>query len=161
MALLARLLIIVVTLAPLGVARQAEQPSLFERVARLMLRRYHDEEFRERTLPGLIERYRERAEAARSDREARAVIFEMLAECPTSHLAILSAAGARHAMNEMTGRTALTLGFQLGAVDGSYFAMRILAGGAAERAGLKRGDRVTHIDGVPTAQSARVSGAGS
>jgi carboxyl-terminal processing protease len=143
--------------ALLALSVRADQGALFERVAEVLQRRYYDPEFRRDRLPKLIEDFRGRAHDAKTPGEERAVIFELLSKCPTSHLTLLSEYGGRYAQNELAGRDTPTLGFQLARLAGATFhVQRVLHGGPAQEAGLLRGDRVIAIDGIPTGRSPRL-----
>ena len=130
--------------------------TLFENVVAMLRSRYVDQEFRTKTLPTLADRYRSRAVAARSLREEREVVHQLLTHIPASHLGLLSRYSHRAIMANLLGVPTPTFGFQaIGAGDSLYAAM-ILEGGPAAQSGLLTGDRLVSIDGVPAAQSKRL-----
>ena len=148
---------VLLALALCALTAQAQQGALFDRVAEVLAKRYYDPDFRTDKLPKLIESFRAQAHAARTPAEERAVIFDFLAKCPTSHLTLLSEVGARIAQSELRGHTALTFGIQLTQLSGGdYFVHRVVFGGPAHAAGLLRGDRIVAIDGLAPGDSPRL-----
>ncbi len=148
---------VVVAMGASALAGAAEPDgSLFENVVKVLQARYYDEEFRETVLPGIVDRYRERARAVSDPAGQRQVTHEFLSNIPASHLALLSAASHTRMMDELMNRDAPTFGFTFIEYDGKHYAHDVLEGGPAERAGLLRGDRIVSIDGAETGESPRL-----
>ncbi len=131
-------------------------PDLFERVVDVLAERFYDEDFREAELPALVRRFAPLAERAESPEREREVVDALLGQIPVSHLALLSSATYAKMHDELNGRAAPTLGFQLVELEGAYFVHWLLEGGPADRMGLLRGDRILAIDGEPVARSRRL-----
>lgn len=129
---------------------------LFDRVVETLRAKFFDKDWREHELPGLAQRFADRAHAAKSLDQQRRITQELLANVPASHLALLSAEDTDRIWAELGGRPEPTFGFELIEYDGKYFAYQVLDDGPAAEAGLLSGDRVAAIDGVPTEQSARL-----
>lgn len=129
---------------------------LFDNTVRLLSERYYDEQFRIETLPGLIDRYRDEADDARTRSEERLIVHELLSEIPASHLALISLDEYRIMFSELQNKPRPTFGFSLVECDGEYFAHAILDGGPAAKAGVRSGDRIVSVDGVPVADSERL-----
>jgi len=127
--------------------------SLLERTVAVLRQRLPTEAERIRRLEA---EYAPRAREAGSEAEEREVVFELLEGIPTSHLGLVSGYGFRTSVAELTGRDAVTLGLVLFDLDGRHFVGRIEYEGPAWRAGLRRGDEVAAIDGVPTRESPRL-----
>lgn len=145
-ALVATLLL---SLAPASASAPQEAPGeVFDKAVSLLERYYHDKEFRKQTLPGLAAELRERAQAAVTPAEERAVLRELLSKIQTSHLGLMSVEAYHRLGAELFGNTFPTFGLQLVLVDDRYHADWIFEGGPADLAGVKRGDQVLGIDGV-------------
>ena len=130
--------------------------TLFENVVALLKARYVDQDFRTKDLPALAARYRSQAQAAKTLREEREVVHQLLSHIPASHLGLMSRYSHRAVMADLLGVAYPNFGFQaIGAGDALYAGM-VLEGGPAARSGLLLGDRLVTIDGVPAAQSSRL-----
>ncbi len=106
-------------------------------------------------------RFRPRADAARPGPELHRVLQEMLGELKASHLAILDGDVCEEMLRELRGERSLTNGLLLEeAMPGRLFVRAFFEGGPAERAGLRRGDRIVEVDGVDVFASDRTVGAG-
>lgn len=146
-------------LASLAIAASpllAQQAALFDRVAEVLSDDFYDRRFRDERLPALIDRYRPAAAAAGNAAEERAVIHAFLGEIPASHLALYSAATHRRVENELFGKAGPTFGCVLTQIGGRYYVDGVFENGPALAAGLRRGDRVLAIDGVPPSRSRRL-----
>ena len=128
---------------------------LFDKVVKTLSRRYWDRTFRREKLPVLAAQFRPAALAATSLDEECAIVDGLLAKVPSSHLALYTQKAVDGMMAELMGRRRYTLGFQIKQRASAYFACKILEGGPADRAGIKRGDRVVSIDGESPQASAR------
>ncbi len=134
----------------------AQQPGeLFDSTIDCIEDSFFDRTFRRETLPGLAARYRERARKASDFDAERAVIQEMLAEIPFSHVALCESYAYETTHAFLTGDAAPSTGVELTELEGSFYVRSLLPGGPGSEAGLRRGDRVVAIDGQPTAESPR------
>lgn len=129
---------------------------LFENVVGVLSRRFFDADFRGRALGALAREWRPAARSARSLSEEVRVVRGFLSRIPVSHLALLSAESNRRFEAELANRSLPTVGFTLVELAQGYFVSSVLEGGPAERAGLRRWDRILEIDGVPVARSERL-----
>ncbi len=138
-------------------AIEDEEPGeVFDKVISVLDRWYHDKTFLADVLPGLAAGLRERAHAAPTPAGERAVISELLAQMQTSHLALISVEAYRLIGAELFGKPTPSFGMQLTLRDGRHHATWVYEGGPASLAGVKRGDEVLSIDGLPPARSARL-----
>ena len=155
----ARILTVLVALgahsAPVD-AKVIREDSLFENVVSALSQRYFDETVRENLLPEIAARYRPQAAEARSLLEQRRVTTALLSNIPATHMGLLSKSSFERLTGELRGDLRWTFGFELVEIDGKHYAHNVLEGGPAERAGLRRGDRVVLIDGESPQRSQRV-----
>jgi carboxyl-terminal processing protease len=138
----------------LGAAAPA-QGELFDDAIELLARGLHDRTLR----AGLLARGAEfapMARAARDEAEERAVLHGFLAGIPVSHLAVWSRATFAEMRDELANRPRPTLGMTLWRSGSRFWVGRLLEGGPAAEAGVRRGDRILAIDGVPPGASRRV-----
>jgi len=107
-------------------------------------------------------RYRERAKAALSSAEMRQIISEMLAELKTSHLAIVDPRiYQRHLANEFSNTRVPQLGLELVEIaPRELYIGGLLEGSAADLAGLRAGDRVLEVNGLPAIDAEALCEAG-
>src|SRR6185295_2527082 len=137
-------------------ALPAQAAALFDRVAEVVDDRLFDRAFCERDLPALVDRFRPAALAATSAAEERAVVHALLAQVPASHLALLSAATHRRLEAELMGRRTAMVGCSILRLGARCFVDGVYDGGPAQRAGLRAGDEVLAIDGLPPGASPRL-----
>lgn len=105
--------------------------------------------------------YRPLVLAAGTDSEVRALLLEMLAELNASHTTILDGPVYRSMMRELFDRPVETLGVVLEeTLPGRLFLRAAYEGGPADVAGLKLGDRIVALDGVPILDSPALLDAG-
>jgi C-terminal processing protease CtpA/Prc len=83
----------------------------------------------------------------------RAAVQNLLAEIPASHLALLSQATFDRLIADLAGTAVPSAGFDVVQLNGRYFATNLLEGGAGEAAGIRNGDEIVSLQGVPTRDS--------
>ena len=153
----------------MGFARQAPTPqqqpmitlretrgTLFENVVAVLQKRYYDERFRKEELPKLVTQYTDKASRAKKPGEQRELVQDLLSHIPASHLGLLSKQTFRYVWDDLQGLAYPTFGFQLTAIKGKFYAVMLLEGGPALRAGLLSWDRIVTIDGLAVEQSPRL-----
>src|SRR5690606_27032257 len=98
-------------------------------------------------------RYVSRVANAEAGDALHKVIREMLGEFKVSHLTVIAQeAYDNHFAPEMDNSKRRQVGFDITEFDeGEYFVSDVLTGGAADKAGLKRGDRLMELEGAPVA----------
>ena len=92
--------------------------------------------------------YRPKADRAQPGDELHAVLREMLNALHASHATVLEGATFKALMAELGNRRYLTYGLLLQGIDGKHFVRALYAGGPADKAGLRLGDRVVSIEGA-------------
>lgn len=132
-----------------------ERGELFTEVVDLLADRFHDKALRKR-IPELAAPFRAAAASSASLAEERAVVHAFLGTIPASHLALYSKATHDRLQAELANRRMPTCGFQLVGIGARFFVHDVLEGSPAAEAGLRRGDRVLTIDGVPVGASPRL-----
>ena len=78
-----------------------QEGSLFDNVVRVLQERYFDEAFRTNELPGIVVRFRERADKAETLREQREVTQALLSHLPATHMGLLSVSGRDRLIGEL------------------------------------------------------------
>lgn len=123
---------------------------------------FYDKEFGGHDLDDMRRRHLHDVVNAEPGEDLHDVIREMLAEFEVSHLTIVERETyATYFAPEFENRKVLQCGFTLAEQrPGAYFVADILAGGPAETAGVKRGDRVTKLEGADVADSTLLLDAG-
>lgn len=98
--------------------------------------------------------YRTQVAAAEDPKEVRRLLCDMLAELGSSHTTILDAEVYEGMMAELMNRRRSTFGVLLEeSMPGRFFVRALYEGGPGDMAGLRSGDRIVAIDGVPIADS--------
>ena len=149
-------LVLALSLASAAIAGPAAPPELFDDVVAVLRRDFFDKAFRRGELDELAARFQPEADACATELEQRSVVHRFLSELSISHLALISREGHRHMVAELSCQPSPTFGFQLVEQSGGYFVHWLYEGGPAERAGLRRGDRVVAIDGDSPGRSPRL-----
>jgi carboxyl-terminal processing protease len=139
-----------------GAEQRSIRGSIFDNVVAALQKGLHDERVRTVVVPELAARYRDAALNAPTLKDERLVIQQMLAHLPLSHLGLLSSHAHQQMIRQLAGEKSPTFGFELVQIDGEYFVNGVLEKGAADEAGLKRGDRIVRIDGALPALSPRL-----
>lgn len=119
----------------------------------IIRRGFFDRQYRGKDLKEMRQRYLKRAADAKPGNELHNVLRELLAEFKVSHLGIVAQhAYDNHFAPEMDNTLRTQVGFDITELSpGEYFVTDILTGGPAEKAGLKRGDRLHKLMGKPLA----------
>lgn len=154
-ALAGFLLASALTAAPAPPPASEAAPDLYDRVARALLDTYYDESFRETELPELIARHRPTAAQANRSSTLEAT-WALLEEIPISHLGLLSEYSHARLFDELLGTPRPSFGFEVVDLPEGHFVTNVYEGGPAERAGLRRWDRIVGIDGRLPAASDRL-----
>lgn len=135
---------------------------VFDEVWETVRRNLFDPKMRGLEWPALRLKYRERALAAKHPEELHAVIQELLGELGCSHLSLIEGdVYAEHVASEFTNTRVPTMGLDLVELPQGLFVAAVADGGAADEAGLRRGDRILAIDELDPAQSPLLRPAGS
>jgi len=148
--------ILAVLTAALLAAQSYTPGPLFDNVVNTLQTKYYDTAFRTGILPKIAAELRPRALQAHSLAEERQVVHELLAQIPASHLGLLSLYGRSMLFGDLLSKDAPTLGFQLLHLDAGFIVGFLLESGPAEKAGLKSGDRIVSIDGLPPEKNPRL-----
>lgn len=142
--------------------QQKENVEVLDAVLRLIRDGFYDDEYGGHDLDDMRRRHLRDVINAEPDKALHDEIREMLAEFKVSHLTIIEQETFdNHFAPEFDNTKRLQCGFDLVELrPGEYFVGDILTGGAADKAGLKRGDRVTSLEGVKVADSTLLLDAG-
>ncbi len=126
----------------------------FDAVWSTVRRAFYDPELHGVDWERMRELYRPLVREAESAAEVRSLLLGMLAELGASHTTILDAAVYQGMARELTNRRSLTFGLLLEeTLPGRVFVRALYEGGPGARAGLRVGDRIVAVDGVPVAES--------
>jgi carboxyl-terminal processing protease len=150
--------------ALLALPALAEKPKLktFDEAWAKTKQNFYDKKVPAERWEELKARYRPLAEKAKTQDELIGVVNRMLGELKVSHLVLITKdAYQEHFLPEMGGTPVPQVGFEAVEEDGKLWVRNILEGGAAEKAGLKRGDRLVKINGVSAKQSELIEAAGA
>jgi tricorn protease len=121
----------------------AERRQMFNEAWRMLLNGFYDPDFHGVDWASVRERYEPLALSAYTDREFRDVVREMLGELSASHLGIYKGGGG----GASTGQLGL---YHDERYDGPGIRVRrVIADGPADRAGIKPGEYIVSIEGVP------------
>jgi carboxyl-terminal processing protease len=157
-------------LLPLFLAALASLPALaenprietFDECWGMVKKRIYDKKMNGRDWDALREQYRPLAEKAETQDELIAITNRMLGELKLSHLVWMSKdAYEEHLLPEMGGEAKPAIGFEAIEIDGKLFVRSLFEGGPAEKAGIRRGDRLVKINGVEAKKSKLLALAGS
>lgn len=158
-----RLLSAVLALA-LALPVFADKPRLktFDEAWKTTKAHFYDKKMHGVDWDAMKEKYRPLAKAAKTQTELIEITNRMLGELKASHLVLMSkSAYEEHMLPELGSDAVPQVGFEAVEMDGGVFVRTILEGGPAEKAGIRRGDRLVKINGVPARKSDLLEQAGS
>jgi carboxyl-terminal processing protease len=141
-------------LAQEGDSSQAEdrlpQPEILEESWELMRDQFYNREMNGLDWEEVRSRYMPRAQRATNQAEVYEAIVDMLGELGASHAQIVEPdVYQQHYISEARNHLAPMFGLQLVRLEDGYFVSSVLFGSAAEAAGIREGDRVISVGGVP------------
>lgn len=103
---------------------------------------------------GALERALTKAKRAQNPTEVHDIVNAMIGELQVSHLALLEHdVWARELAVEFTNRRSVRAGCELTLIEGRYYASGVVRGGPAAESGLREGDEVLSLDGLPPTRS--------
>ncbi len=134
-----------------------EGAALVDEVARIVERHFYDRGLAGVDWKAASERHRTAAREAADRRGDLEAANALLSELRVSHTFLIPAeVYERTYDSEMRGRATSQFGFMLERRGTRFFVSDLLAGGAADRAGLRRGDEVVSLDGAGPAAAPRL-----
>lgn len=121
----------------------------------IIRRGFYDKKYGGHDLKEMRGRYLKRCADAAPGNALHAVLRELLGEFKVSHLGIVEQhAYDNHFAPEMDNTLRRQVGFDITELTtGEFFVTDVLTGGPADKAGIKRGDRVHKLAGKPVAES--------
>ncbi|MCZ6689034.1 MAG: S41 family peptidase [Planctomycetota bacterium] len=129
---------------------------------RVVGRHFYDASFSGLDWTEVGRRYRALARETSGGRPVHDLINRMLGELRASHMVLIESELYRnHVRTEHDDRKAILIGLELVLLEESYFVISVLQGGPAERAGIRRGDRIVSVNETPLERSDRLLPAGS
>lgn len=116
--------------------------------------RYYDRQKNADKMKALLDKYEPRAKAAKSRADFEKDVNDMIADFGDSHFGFFTKSDQGFYMMEslVKGKSATqmpSIGAWFRSDDGGFAIQMLLEGGAAEKAGLRKGDIVTKVDGQP------------
>jgi len=123
---------------------------------------FYDKKYGGLNLNKLREKYLQRVVESQPGAPLHKVLNELIAEFKVSHFGVME--GDVYAVNfapEMNNTFSVRPGFDIGRLNGEYFVANVYHEGAAQKAGLLRGDRIVKVNGKPIEQSPLLVDAGS
>lgn len=156
------LLLLAVLLVPARVAAAAEEDlATFDAVWSTVKRYFYDPGLHGVDWDAARRTYRPLVAEADGARQVRTLLEDMLAELRASHTAILDREVYRATLAELNGRRSPTFGALIEeTLPGRYFVRALYEGGPLAVAGVRVGDRIVQVDGVPVAESPLLVNAG-
>jgi carboxyl-terminal processing protease len=141
---------------------QKKNVAVLDNMLNVIRRGFYDKKYGGHDLKDMRARYIRRAAEAEAGVPLHKVLRELLAEFKVSHLTIIEQeAYDDHFAPEMDNTVRKQVGFDITELSaGEYYVTDLLAGGAAQKAGLLRGDRVLELEGQPVAGNALLVDAG-
>lgn len=126
---------------------------LFDRVVQALATDHCDAEFRQYVLPDLAEGHAGCDAEARTAAQQRESVRRFLSLIPYSHLMLCSRTSWQRMEADLVGEAYPMFGMMLERREGRWFAAAVLDGGPAAREGIRSGDEVIAIDGIPAGSS--------
>ena len=158
--ILSLILLLGVALADPGQAAEKDLKT-FDAVWKTVRRSFYDKGLHGVDWDQAREVYRPLLQEAESDAEVRALLLDMLALLNASHTTIIDGAVFKGMAAELVNRRTLTFGLLLEeSLPGRYFVRAFYEGGPAAEAGLRMGDRIVAVDGIPVEESPEIVDAG-
>lgn len=158
--LLCTLLLTCATLI-VGVPKAVADTEIFDEAWAKVREKFYDPDLHGVDWEAVRDEYRPQAEAIEGADAEYDVIRRMLGELKASHTTIVSKTVYRdHFECEMNGRKVPQAGVELAQIDGKFFVLSVLEGSHADRAGVRKGDRVLRINGVKPLESGLLLDAG-
>ncbi len=143
-------------------AAQQGNVKVLDGVLSAIQRQFYDRDFSGLKLEDLRARYLDKVLAVKPKTPLYGVLNEMLGEFKVSHLALVEPeVYALYFEPEFTNGVTLRPGFEIARLGDEYFVASLHQGGAAETAGLLRGDRIVRINGLEAARSPMLVDGGS
>ncbi|MBZ0137116.1 MAG: PDZ domain-containing protein [Planctomycetes bacterium] len=142
---------------------QKKNVEVLDRALEIIRNQFFDKKtYAGQDLKDLRARYVSRIALAEAGEPLHKVLREMLGEFKVSHLTVIEQeAYDNHFAPEMDNTKRRQVGFDITEFDkGEYFVSDVLIGGAADKAGVKRGDRVMELEGQPVAGNTLLVDAG-
>jgi carboxyl-terminal processing protease len=144
-------------------SEQLSYPELFEEITGIVEEHFHDPVKIEREFPAIQETYRKKVAQISSLKAFSTLVNEMLGELNASHTYYLTSddyeyyhLGALFTKIPQVGAlfeggevTYPTVGIMTQSIEGRVYVVSVLEGGAAEEAGLFKGDEIVSVDGKP------------
>lgn len=141
----------------------AEKPRIktFDEAWKSTKQNFYDKKQLGAAWDALKEKYRPLAQAAKTQTELIEITNRMLGELKASHLVLMSKDSYQeHMLPELGSEAKPQIGLETIEIDGGMFVRSLFEGGPAEKAGIKRGDRIVKIDGVGAKKSGRLENEG-
>ncbi|MGE0707573.1 MAG: S41 family peptidase [Planctomycetota bacterium] len=128
-------------------------PAVFDEVWQKVKGGFYDPKLHGVDWDAIGKKYRARVAQARTQRELHLILDEMFGELHASHLAMIEGDYYKpYVLADAVGKVVPRYGMSLTHLDGKdegFYVSRVLPGSAADAAGVRRGDRVLAIDGLP------------
>ena len=141
---------------------QKKNVAVLDNMLNVIRNGFYDRKYGGHDLKDMRARYVQRVAEAVAGAPMHKVLRELLAEFKVSHLSIIEQeAYDDHFAPEMDNSLRRQAGFDITELaPGEYYVSDVLTGGAAQKAGILRGDRVLEIEGQPVADNALLVDAG-
>lgn len=132
---------------------QKKNVEVLDRMLEVIRTQFYDKNYGGHDLKDMRARYISRVAQAEAGVPLHKLLRELLGEFKVSHLTVIEQeAYDNHFAPEMDNSKRRQVGFDITEFDkGEYFVSDVLTGGAADKAGMKRGDRVIELEGLPVA----------
>jgi len=128
-------------------AGQRVDPEVFEEAWQKVKSNFYDRGFHGVDWVAIGKKYRPLVKSCRTQRDLYRLIDRMVGELKASHVTTID---GRYYRRYLRGAKASSrYGLSLTALPEGFFVSRVLEGSAADAAGVRRGDRVVSVDGIP------------